>query len=1068
MKKYIFFCFSLFTLSCQKSNDTLFVALDAADSGIDFENSIQETNDLNVLVYEYFYNGGGVAAADFDNDGLVDLYFSANQGSDKIYKNLGALKFEDKSEMVGLAWNKEWKTGVTVVDINADGLLDIYVSVSGNEERPDLRKNKFYINEGNFKFTDKAAEYGLDCDGFTTQTAFFDYDKDGDLDAYVMNHNVKDFKRFDVEAIHFMRDQYAGDKLFRNDDGKFIDVSKEAGIKGNPIGFGLGINVSDLNEDGWPDIYISNDYLEGDYLYVNNQDGTFSDKIADMVDHTSYFSMGNDVADINNDALPDIFTADMLPEDNKRQKLLFGPDNYEGYLNMLQNGFHPEVMRNMLHINEGHGKFSEMGQLAGISNTDWSWSPLLADFDNDGFKDMFVSNGYLRDYTNNDFVKFYSEQRSEGNDNVLEIINKMPSTKTANYVFKNRGGQTFENVQESWGFEDARITNGAIYADLDNDGDLEIITNNLNETASIFENKTNEKGNYIAIDLEGSSNQILNTKIKVYANGNSQYREFSPNHGFQSSYYGPQVFGLGASTSIDKIEVVYPNGQGQVLNNPAVNAYLNIPYAPQEMDVLEKESPIFKEIDFQSIVHSQKHLNDFNRQILLPWMYSFEGPCIAKGDIDKDGIEDFYLGGGKGSQGQLMKGLGNGKYQAVSEATFKQWELCTDVDAEFFDADNDGDLDLYVVGGGYEYLPNDLMLQNRLFLNDGKGNFTKTDSAFPADIFSDAAVEVFDFDNDGDQDVFVAGFVVPGDYPQANPSRMYINESGVFKNLSLELFQNLGLITDVKAVDYNADGNMDLMLAGEWTAIKILKNTGGSFEEANDAISSGTGLWQSLLLEDFDGDGDMDLVAGNLGLNSQYCASDAEPLQLHLADFDGNGRMDPVISCYIQGESYPAYSRDEILDHIAPLRKVYTTYEIYSGVTTQVFLDNFPNIKPEIFKSTNLSTSYFRNDNGTFVKVDLPVQIQAAPIYAMLAKDVNGDGKKDLIAAGNNTHTRVRIGNISANHGQVFLNNGQGEFKYLSPSKVGLNLQGEVRSMSEVNGKLLIGQNQGSIRAFSY
>lgn len=1068
MKKIILFCLSLCTLSCQKSAETLFVALDASDSGINFKNSIEETDDLNVLVYEYFYNGGGVAAADFNNDGLTDLYFTANQGADKIYKNLGDLKFEDKSELAGITWNKEWKTGVTVVDINADGLLDIYVSVSGNEERPDLRKNKFYINEGGFKFTDRAAEYGLDCDGFTTQTAFFDYDKDGDLDAYVMNHNVKDFKRFDVQAIHFMRDQYAGDKLFRNDNGKFTDVSKEAGIKGNPIGFGLGINVSDLNQDGWPDLYISNDYLEGDYLYVNNQDGTFSDKISEMVDHTSYFSMGNDVADINNDNLPDIFSSDMLPEDNRRQKLLFGPDNYEGYLNMLQNGFHPEVMRNMLHINEGMGKFSEVGQLAGISNTDWSWSPLLADFDNDGFKDMFVSNGYLRDYTNNDFVKFYSEQRSEGNDNVLEIINKMPSTKTANYVFKNNGGQTFENVQESWGFKDARLTNGAIYADLDNDGDLEIITNNLNEVASVFENKTNDKGHFIAVNLKGTSNQVLNTKVKVYAGGSSQFIEFTPNHGFQSSYYGPQVFGLGSLTSVEKIEVTYPNGEGQILSNPAVDTFIDVDFLPSEIINAEQEAPLFKELDFQVIEHKQKHLNDFNRQILLPWMYSYQGPCLTKGDIDNDGIEDFYLGGGKGFPGQLMKGLANGEYRATNESVFKQWELCTDVDAQFFDADNDGDLDLYVVGGGYEYLPNDLMLQNRLFLNDGKGNFSKSDTSFPADIFSDAAVEVFDFDNDGDQDVFVAGFVLPGDYPKANPSRMYINDDGVFKSLDAEFFAKLGLIKDAKAVDYNSDGKTDLVLAGEWTGIKVLRNSGAGFEEVNDAISSGTGLWQSLLFEDFDGDGDMDLIAGNLGLNSQYCATNEEPLQLHLADFDGNGRIDPVISCYIQGESYPAYSRDELLDHIASLRKVYTTYEIYSGVTTKKFLENFPNIEPEVFKATNLSTSYFRNDNGKFVKVELPIQIQAAPIYAMLAKDVNGDGKKDLIATGNNTHTRVRIGNISANHGQVFINDGKGNFNFLAPSKTGLNLNGETRTLLEIDGKLLVGQSQDRLRLFSF
>jgi len=1061
MKKLLIF-FPVLFFSCQLGSNTLFQKLDANDTGIDFQNSIQETSELNVLLYEYFYNGGGVAAADFDNDGLVDLYFTANLGTDKVYKNKGKLTFEDKTLGSGIVWNKEWKTGVTVVDINEDGLKDIYVSVSGNEENPELRKNKLYINKGDFKFEEQAAKYGLDCNSFTTQTAFFDYDKDGDLDAYVMNHNVKDFKRFDVEAIHFMRDEFAGDKLFRNDDGFFNDVSKEAGIKGNPIGFGLGMHIADLNNDNWPDIYISNDYLEGDYLYVNNQDGTFSDKINEMVDHTSYFSMGNDVADVNNDGLPDIFTSDMLPEDNKRQKLLFGPDNYEGYLNMLQNGFHPEIMRNMLHINEGSGKFTEVGQLAGISNTDWSWSPLIADFDNDGFKDMFISNGYLRDYTNNDFVKFYSEQRSEGNDNVLEIINKMPSTKVANYAFKNTGNQTFTNAQKNWGFEDKGISNGAIYADLDNDGDLEIITNNINEPAGIFKN-TSKETNFIKVELEGINAQILNTKIKVLAGGQTQYREFSPNHGFQSSYFGPQHFGLGKATSIDQVELIYPNGEVQTIKNPSFNSILKVAYAPTGKLEILKPDKFFKELDVQLIEHQQMPFNDFNRQLLLPWMYSYQGPCMAKGDINGDGIEDFYLGGGKGSSGQLMKGLPNGTYQKTNEAVLKQWELCTDTDARFFDADNDGDQDLYVVGGGYEYLPNDLLLQNRLYLNDGKGNFTKTDSAFPPDLFSDACIEVLDFDNDGDQDVFVGGFVVPGNYPTANPSRFYVNNGGTFSRLENELFNSLGLIKDAVAGDYNKDGKVDLIVAGEWTEVQFLKNTGKGFELDKESITSKSGLWQYLIVDDFDGDGDLDLIAGNLGLNTQLCANKEEPLTLNVTDFDGNGRLDPIISCFIQGESFPIYSRDELLDHIAPLKKVYNSYEAYSEVTTKKLLENFKEVEPKVLEVSELATTYFENVNGKFVEKTFPIQIQAAPVYAVLAEDIDNDGDKDLIVGGNNTHTRVRIGNISANHGQIFLNDGKGNFTYLPQYKSGLNIKGEVRSLQMINGKLVIGRNMGSL-----
>ncbi len=884
-----------------------------------------------------------------------------------------------------------------------------------------------------------------------------------------MNHNVRDYKRFDVQAIHFMRDQYAGDKLMRNDNGVFKDVSAEAGIKGTPIGFGLGINVSDLNGDNWPDIYISNDYLEGDYLYINQKDGTFSDDIKDHVDHTSYFSMGNDVADINNDALPDIFTSDMLPEDNKRQKLLFGPDNYEGYLSMLRNEFHPEIMRNMLHVNEGNGRYAEIGQLAGISNTDWSWSPLLADYDNDGFKDLFITNGYLRDYTNNDFIKFYSEQRSEGKDNVLEIINKMPSSKVSSYIFRNKGDLTFENMQAKWGISEKNISNGAVYADLDNDGDLEIITNNLNEPASIFKNTLNEKEepkNYISVKLEGKPAEILNTKIKVRTASGVQFREFSPNHGFQSSYSGPQYFGLGSQSSVESIEVEYPNGQSQTIKNPAINQILEIKYKPSEIPVRGLDNTIFTESSITELMHGQMPLNDFSRQILLPWMYSYQGPCLAKADVNKDGIEDFYMGGGKGFPGKLMLGKPAGGYVSTNEAVLKQWELCTDTDAVFFDSDSDGDLDLYVTGGGYEYLPNDLLLQNRLYLNDGKGNFTKTDDAFPADLFADSCVELIDFDNDGDQDVFVGGSVLPTGYPMFNPSRFYCNDKGHFTSVSPELFSGLGIIKDAVKIDYNEDGLFDLITAGEWTGITVFKNTGKNFDIDHEAISSGSGLWQNLSIGDFDRDGDADLLAGNLGENSQLCASSTEPLSLYVADYDQNGRLDPILSCFIQNKNHPFYSRDEILDQLSPLRKVYNSYESYSDQTIDDVLKNFKDIKPEILKVSDLRTKLFINESGKFVEKPLPVIIQSSPVYAMLPFDVNGDGFLDFIAAGNNWHTRVRLGNISANHGQVYLNDGKGNFSYLPQYKSGISVIGETRSILKVNNDLLFGRNGDYVKSY--
>ncbi|UBM60897.1 VCBS repeat-containing protein [Marinilongibacter aquaticus] len=1071
MKKIYFLFVALALVSCSPfGSDSQFVKLDPSVSGMDFENRIVETDSLNVLVYEYFYNGAGVAAADFDNDGLVDLYFTANQGADKVYKNLGGLKFEDMSNTAGLTWRGEWKTGVTVVDINADGLADIYVSLSGNVGYPEMRKNKLYINKGNFQFEERAADYRLDCKGYTTQSAFFDYDKDGDLDAYIMNHNVRDFNRFDVEAIHFMRDEFAGDKLLRNDDGHFVDVSKEAGIKGNPIGFGLGINVSDLNGDGWPDIYISNDYLEGDYLYINQKDGTFVDEVAQRTDQTSYFSMGNDVADVNNDALPDIFTADMLPEDNSRQKLLYGPDKYEGYMSLLQNGIHPEVMRNMLHLNEGNGHFVEIGQLAGVSNSDWSWAPLLADFDNDGLKDMFISNGYLRDYTNNDFVKFYAESRSHGKDNMLEIIDRMPSTLLSNYIFRNIDGLTFENMQEAWGISEKNITNGAIYADLDNDGDLDLIESNLNSPSAIYENTAivHTQNNYIAFQWDLPDAQLFNTKITLYANGQKQYVDYSPNHGFQSAYRGPVHFGVGPVNSVEKVEIVYPDGVQQVLKNLPVNTIRKVKKVESEAEPAASPEPLLVLGEELHIAHAQQAMNDFSKQILLNWMYSYQGPCLAVADVNGDGLDDFYLGGGKGAPGQMMLSAGKGLYKPSNEKLMKQWELSTDIEAQFFDADGDGDLDLYVVSGGYEYLANDLLLQNKLYINDGKGNFTKNDEAFPPDLFADSGLAVFDADNDGDQDVFVGGFVVPGNYPENNPSRFYKNEGGRFVRDESELFKNLGLVTDAVATDFNGDGLKDLVVVGEWAGIQLIKNTGSAFVLEEQEISHSRGLWQSVVAADLDGDGDEDLLVGNLGLNSQLRASDNQPLRLFTADYDQNGRQDPILALYNFGKSYPFYSRDEMLDQLFPLRKKYDSYAAYADETIEQLLENFPDSKAEISEVNELKTLYLENQNGKFVKRALPNQIQAAPVYAFWVGDLDQDGDMDLVVGGNNLHARVRLGNIYGNHGQVYLNDGAGNFEFLPPSKSGLRVMGEVRAIKRVNGQLFFARNSDSLLDYSF
>jgi len=1061
--KYLF-TLTLFALfvSC-KSKNQLFEKLNSSDTNIDFVNQITENEIDNVLNYEYFYNGGGVASADFNNDGLQDLYFTANQGTDKLYLNKGGLKFEDITEKSGIKYNGEWKTGVSVVDINNDGWQDIYVSVSANIDNPELRSNKLYINNKNLTFTDKAAEYGLDLKTYSTQAAFFDYDKDGDLDVYLLNHNVKDFKRFDVQAVHFMRDSLAGDRLMQNNQGKFIDVSIAAGIKGNPIGFGLGIHTADLNNDGWTDIYVSNDYLEEDYLYINNKNGTFTDEIKSKTNHTSYFSMGNEIGDINNDLLPDIMTTDMLPEDNKRQKLLFGPEKYEAYLSMLKNEIQPSFMRNMLQLNNGDGTFSEIAQLAGISNTDWSWSVLFADYDNDGFKDVFVSNGYLRDYTNMDFMKYYADEGQQSGINIMEVIKKMPSTKTPNYIFKNNKNLTFTNKQKDWGFEDAVITNGTISVDLDNDGDLEIVTNNLNEESFVYKNLSTENklGNYLIINCLDV--RKTGAKFYLYAQNLQQFQEFTPNHGYQSSSHANVIFGLGGINNVDSLVVVWPDGKVQKQTNISANQTLKIDYNPNSNPFsIHLQSAYFSENDAINFTHNQMPLNDFSRQILLPQMYSYQGPRITKGDVNGDGLEDVFIGGGKGFSSELFVQMPDGGFSKKVQPAFKQDELCTDTDAVFLDLEKDGDLDLIVTSGGYEYLPNDLMLQNRVYINDGKGNFSKSFDALVDTPYADSSLEAIDFDKDGDLDLVVGGSVVPWNFPISNPSRLYRNDAGKFTKIDDPIFNNLGIVTDINTTDYNKDGWPDLVIVGEWNGIQILQNNNGIFSKLDNEISKLLGAWSSVKVGDFDNDGDEDLIVGNQGFNSQLKASIAEPVSLIYQDFDDNGKIDPILAYYSQGKNYPAYSRDEISDQLVSLKKKYISHEAYSTATIDEVLADFKGKDIKKLQITTLESIYLENDNGVFKIKTLPIQAQFAPIYAIETSDVNNDGFTDLILGGNQSKGRVRLGNIDANYVQVFINDKKGNFNYHSS----LGVKGDVRGLKIINNQLFVGINSGKARSF--
>ncbi|PMD99384.1 RNA-binding protein [Siphonobacter sp. BAB-5405] len=1098
MKEWLTLGLSLLGLLPCASVSGQFTLLNPTQTGVTFTNKLTETEEQNVLAYEYFYNGGGVAVGDLNNDGLPDLYFTGNMTPDRLYLNQGQLKFNDISSVAGIGKGNGWKTGVTLVDINRDGWLDIYVCYSGSGDASN-RRNRLYINQhvqkdGSVKFREEAGLYGLDANTHTTQALFFDYDKDGDLDCFLLNHNIKDFKRFDAALVKAMRDEFAGDRLYRNDtgaDGKphFTDVSVEAGIKGNPIGFGLGVAVADLNQDGWPDLYVSNDYIEQDYLYINDGKGHFTDQLDQAVGHLSYFSMGNAIADINNDGWPDILTLDMLPEDNRRQKLLYGPENYEVYQNMLRNGFYHQLMRNMLQLNTGAGMkgpattpvFSEIGQLAGVSNTDWSWCPLVADFDNDGWKDLYITNGYLRDYTNMDFMKFYADQQlkaARGNPMaMMDILKQMPSTQTRNYIFRNDGQLHFENKGMEWGFDQTHLSNGAIYADLDNDGDLDIVTNNINTPASIYRND-HSKTNYLQVQL-GKTSLMLATgaKVWVYTQGKLQYQEFNPTRGFQSGMYTPLHFGLGKSTQVDSLRIVWPNDQTQILRGIRANQKIIVePQGNKQTGpLIPVEQPFFvaEQQDTIPYRHTEDVYNDFKRQTLIPTMLSYQGPHVAQADVNGDGLTDLYVPGAKGQGGQLLLQTLQGSWRATTQPAFEADKMAEDTDALFFDADGDGDQDLYVASGGFAYLTNDLLLQDRLYLNDGKGNFTRSAEALPADRFSDACVVALDVDKDGDLDLFVGGRVRPGRYPEATSSRILRNDGkGNFTDATetwAPFLKDCGLVCDAAVLDIDHDGWLDLVLVGEWMPVTFLKNKQG--KEFTASVQEHTkGWWNRVEVADLDQDGDQDLVLGNFGTNSQMKPSEQEPVSIIYSDFDQNEALDPFLLYYIQGKPYPMVSRDEALNQVFALRRKFTTYQAYAESDFSQLFTPEQMKGADTLQATQFKSGILEHTPTGFVWRDLPVEAQFAPIYAITLVDADGDGLKDLILAGNQSHTRLKIGKMDANYGMLFRNKGQCHFEYVPQSKSGFVIKGDVRDIIQLRKGsetvLLFGRNDDTIQIY--
>lgn len=1080
-------CALVVVYSCSDNASALFTSLDKDDTGITFRNTLFEDGPLNVANYIYFYNGGGVAVGDVNNDGLQDILFTGNMVKNRLFINKGNFRFEDITAQSGVAEKQGWCMGATMADVNNDGNLDIYICRSA-DVNPSMRTNLLFINNGNLTFTERAQEYGLADSGYSTQAAFFDYDKDGDLDCYVINHSLQKYTA-GVQDNPDVRNEYIANfanKLYRNDNNHYTEVSLQSGITSNVLSFGLGIAVSDVNKDGWPDVMVSNDFNEPDYLFINNRNGTFSERLRECMDEISLYSMGSDVADYNNDGLVDIMTLDMLPEDNKTIKMHSGAENFDKFQLLFGKGYYYQLSRNMLQKNNGDGTFSEVGQLAGVSNTDWSWSALFADYDNDGYKDLFVSNGYVKDYTEMDFMKYSVDRlvrsmKGDSVDAIPDYIAKMPTNEIPNYVFRNNGDETFTKKTKEWGLDQPGVSAGAAYADLDNDGDLDLVVSNSNNYASIYRNNSEKvaKNNYLKIKLEGNNGNRygVGAKITVYTNGRQLFQEQSPVRGYQSTVDQVLNFGLGQVTKADSVVVIWPNDQLQKLVNVTTNQSITVKQA-EATGVWKYDStaatpaPILNVQAAPGMIHAENEFNDFTTQLLLPHYLSRQGPCIVAGDVNKDGLEDVFFGGAKGVASAIYLQAASGAFTAAQQPALTADAGSEDVAAAFFDADNDGDNDLYVGSGGFEFDAKDAALQDRLYLNDGKGNFTKKPAALPAMLTSTGCVKPADIDGDGDLDLFVGGRVVPGRYPETPRSYILQNDgSGNFSDATdalAPMTRSIGMVTDAAWVDINGDKRSDLVIAGEWMPVTVLVNQAGKLQDATAAYIpfASKGWWNRILADDLDGDGDTDLLIGNCGLNTQFRVSDTEPMNIWYKDYDGNGSVDPILCYYIGGVSYPAASRDDLTDQLPSLKKKFLEYHQYAEATyVDMFTDDQRKGAGEL-KAELMQTIYLENQGGkVFTQRALPGEAQYAPVYGIAAFDADKDGKKDLLLTGNNTWVRIRFGRYSANHGVLLKGDGRGNYSYIPQSQSGLKIRGNVRSMQVVQSakgpQVLAGLNNG-------
>lgn len=1103
----VWVCCLVSTFVFAQQSSPLMREVSSSKSGLDFVNTIRENDSIHIFTYEYLYNGHGIGVADFNKDGLEDIFIAGNMVPGKLFLNKGALRFEDVTATSNVAGGGAWRTGVSIADVNGDSWPDIYICHSGPVAGA-ARSNELYIHQGLVNglpvFKEMAVDLGVDAPGtLSTHAAFFDYDLDGDLDLFLVNHSNHTVNPYlNTSTIRAIPNMQFGNRLFRNDrygnnQFKYVDVTLEAGIINNALNFGLSVAISDLNKDGWPDIYTSSDYTEQDYCYINNKDGSFKQVLQESFAHISKFSMGSDIADVNNDTWPDVFTLDMLPEDNYRQKLLKGPDEYDTYHLLLDSGYFHQQMRNMLHINRGvHAqqslKFSEVGQLAGISNTDWSWSALFVDLDADGWKDLVVTNGYLRDYTDNDFLKYtvadaQLSQAAKGNLNfkTYDLVTKMPSNKLQNYIFKNNGDLSFSNVSTAWGFNMKTVSNAAVYADFDNDGDVDLVVGNNNEPLQLFENRARQSlpNQYVQVKLKGKdwNTAALGAKVYLYTNDSTnavQFQELSTTRGYQSSVSSLLHFGLRPFVTIDSLHVVWTDGTVSKVDRPAVNARLDIVQQPQSIDHPQplpmqsaptKGNALFQDITRDSkldFVHTENSFIDFKGEVLLPYQLSKMGPALATHDVNGDGLDDVFVGGAIGQSAALFIQVDGARF---IKATEQPWEIDKDhedVRALFVDLNKDGFPDLYVVSGGNEYDDASPEYRDRIYANDGNGNFVLVQNALPSAMLSSKnAVAFADIDADGDMDLFVGGAYVPGSFPESSRSYVLRNDGRdgqfLFSDATAEWSKDLlfpGMIHDIVFQDMDGDGRVDLLLAGEWMPVRLFKNTGSAFEDVSNRYGlNDSGLWSSLLVDDVNHDGYPDIVAGNIGNNLQFKASPEEPVQLVVTDLDDNGSPEVLFCYYINGKSYPAASRDELLDQVVPLRKKYIKYQQYASasLTDVVPADKLTNAK--MLGLTELRhVVYLNNGAGKFTKLVLPNDVQTSRVFSINRLTLPTGGNSYLLT-GNFYPWRTQWGQSDAGFGSLiqYTNN---SFRSLSALETGLYMGGDVRKTS-----VIIGSNQEKI-----